>query len=272
MAFVTFVIREDHMAMLGVVHSALSWGGLPLRGTTLRHRTVVGHMTDLSTSQACWWSPGSGSTSLRIGLFSTAPWRVLDSVGATFTLALLGFALTTTSWRHWRARGVRRSSTRGKVAISQCDNRQIAATELDLVEPLPGIKVRSVRTVELLRLLVRVGVLQGLVVGRICVEILMGFVSIAVGQGRVGLVVVIFIVSFFPTTIIRPLIVFGSIVFSLIVGRIGASFATKTSMVLLMLSTSHSFVVLSKDQEHRFLHLLALHRWSLGRHKLFLLL
>ena len=58
-ALVNSVIREDHMAMLGVIHRALSWGGLPLRGTTLRHRTVVGHMTDMSTLQACWWCPGS---------------------------------------------------------------------------------------------------------------------------------------------------------------------------------------------------------------------
>ena len=43
-------------------------------------------------------------------------------------------------------------------------------------------------------------------------------------------------------------------------------------MVLLMLSTSQRFMALPKDQEHCFLHPVALHRWSLGHYELFLLL
>ena len=254
--------------MFGVVNSAFCWGCFVFRGSALWHRAVVGHVSNLSTTETCWRATRSFCTPLRIGLFPLAPGWVSDGVGTTFALALLCFAFAA-SRRHRGAWGVRWSCTRREVAISESHYGEVSTAELDLVEALASVQVRSIGRVELLRLLGWVNIIQGLVVGSIIVKILVGLIHIAVSSlwGGMGLCIIPFIVSLFPSIIIIPVIGFH-VVGIIFIGGVGSPLSSETTMVLMMSSTSDRLVVLSKQQEHGFLHLVAFHRRRLGSDKL----
>ena len=108
---------------------------------------------------------------------SPCPGRVSDGVGITFVLALLCLTLPT-SRRHRGPRGVRRGCTRREVAIGESHYGKVSAAELDLVEALPSVQVRSVGRVKLFRLLSWVNIIQGLVVGSIVIKVLEGLVHV----------------------------------------------------------------------------------------------
>ena len=76
--------------------------------------------------------------------------------------------------------------------------------------------------------------------------------------------VIPFIVTFFPSIIIRPIIGFRVIVGIFIIGGIGSPFPSETTMVLMLSSASDRLVVLSKQQEHGFLPFVTFQRRGLG--------
>ena len=73
---------------------------------------------------------------------------------------------------------MRRSCTRREVAIGEGHYGKVSTAELDLVEALPSVQVRSVGRVKLFRLLCWVNIIQGLKVGSISVKVLQGLIRI----------------------------------------------------------------------------------------------
>ena len=78
------------------------------------------------------------------------------------------------------------------------------------------------------------------------------------------LIVIPFIVTFFPSIIIKPIIGFRVIVGIFIVGGISSPFPSETTMVLMLSSASDRLVVLPKQQEPGFLPSIAFQRQGLG--------
>ena len=101
MPLTAMIVGEDHMAMLHITNGALSWSCLALvrATTTLWDWTIIGHVTNLSTAQACRRGAHSFGSPFWIRLLSLAPGRVLHSV-APLALPLLHLARAT-SRRDW---------------------------------------------------------------------------------------------------------------------------------------------------------------------------
>ena len=168
MSFVALKICKNNMAVLGVVDSAFCRGCLPLRGSALWHRAIVGHVG--GPLEALARPFGSGSFPLpREG------YRMVLESPLPLPFFVLPFPRPGDTGDPEECG---EACTRREVAIGESHYGKVSAAELDFVEALPSVQVRSVGRIKLFRLFSWVNIIQGLVVGSIVIKVLEGLVHV----------------------------------------------------------------------------------------------